>query len=167
VNCATGWVPARSREQEHTGSPSTGTRLTRRLPLRLPEEHWSDAPIDAALLRAGTAGARFGSGSVVATRYTGSVPDVVTELLVTEAALDKLGARTISADETEQLLHNEHVTVRNPKQGAEPGTRRLLIGRTNGGRSLTLVIEQTVDPTTWLIVTGWEATESERKILGS
>ncbi len=45
--------------------------------------------------------------------------------------------------------------------------RRLLIGRTDGGRSLTLVIEQTLDPTTWLIVTGWEATDSERKILGS
>jgi hypothetical protein len=33
--------------------------------------------------------------------------------------------------------------------------RRLLIGRTDGGRALTLVIEQTIDPTTWLIVTGW------------
>jgi len=100
-------------------------------------------------------------------RYAGSVPDVVTELLVTEATLDKLGARTISAEETEQLLRNEHVTVRNPREGAEPGSRRLLIGRTDGGRSLTLVIEQTLDPTTWLIVTGWEATETERKILGS
>ena len=108
-----------------------------------------------------------GAGSVVAFRYTGWVSDLVTELLVTEAALDKLGARTISSEETEQLLGNEHVTVRNPREGAEPGTRRLLIGRTDGGRSLTLVIEKTLDPTTWLIVTGWEATETERKILGS
>lgn len=105
--------------------------------------------------------------SVIALRYTRPVPDVVTELLVAEAALEKLGARTISAKETEQLLRNEHVTVRNPRQGAEPDTRRLLIGRTDGGRSLTLVIEQTLDPTTWLIVTGWKATETERKILGS
>jgi hypothetical protein len=30
---------------------------------------------------------------------------------------------------------------------------------------LTLVIEETVDPTTWLIVTGWSATEAERRIL--
>jgi hypothetical protein len=30
---------------------------------------------------------------------------------------------------------------------------------------LTLVIEQTVDPTTWLIVTGWDATTAERRIL--
>jgi hypothetical protein len=27
------------------------------------------------------------------------------------------------------------------------------------------VIERTVDPTTWLIITGWDSTEAERKIL--
>jgi hypothetical protein len=42
-----------------------------------------------------------------------------------------------------------------------------LIGRTDGGRALMLVIEQMLDPTTWLIVTGWEATDGERKILGA
>ena len=41
-----------------------------------------------------------------------------------------------------------------------------MIGRTNGGRALTLVIERTIDPTTWLIVTGWNATEVERRLLG-
>ena len=30
---------------------------------------------------------------------------------------------------------------------------------------LTLVLEQTLDPTTWLIVTGWSATDAERRIL--
>jgi hypothetical protein len=95
------------------------------------------------------------------------VPDVVSELWVTEAALDKLGARTIAADEAEQLLGNSHVTVRNPSDQTASGTRRLLIGSTDGGRMLTLVIEQTLDPTTWLIVTGWEATDSERKILAT
>jgi hypothetical protein len=95
------------------------------------------------------------------------VPDVVSELLIAEAALDKLGSRTISAEEAEELLHNDHVTVRNPKDETASGTRRLLIGRTDGGRALTLVIEQTLDPTTWPIVTGWEATDGERKILGA
>jgi hypothetical protein len=47
----------------------------------------------------------------------------------------------------------------------QPGKRRLLIGRTDGGRAVTLVIERTVDPATWLIVTGWDSTEPERKIL--
>jgi hypothetical protein len=91
------------------------------------------------------------------------VADRVTELLVTEAAFDKLGARNISAEEVEQLLRNEHVTVRNP-HGPESGSRRLLIGRTDGGRYLTLVIEQTVEPTTWLVITGWESTDVERKL---
>ena len=93
------------------------------------------------------------------------MPDVVHELLATEVALDKLGARGISADEASQLPRNEHATVRNPRGDDEPSERRLLIGRTDGGRPLTLVIERTADPTTWLIVTGWSATDTERKML--
>jgi hypothetical protein len=93
------------------------------------------------------------------------VADVVNELLVTETALEKLGARGISGTDTEQLLRNDHVTVRNPRDETASGTRRLLIGHTDGGRALTVVVEATLDPTTWLIVTGWESTNSERKIL--
>ena len=92
------------------------------------------------------------------------VPDVVHELVATERAVEKLGARSISGDEAAQLPGNAHVFVRNPR---DPGRRRFLIGATDGGRVLTLVIEQTVDPTTWLIVTGWSATEAERRILSS
>jgi uncharacterized DUF497 family protein len=97
--------------------------------------------------------------------YTRWMADDVRELLATEAALDKLGARGISAAEAEQAPRNQHVTVRDPQHGSRGAGRRLLIGRTDGGRMLTLVIEQTADPTTWLIVTGWGATEAERKIL--
>jgi hypothetical protein len=93
------------------------------------------------------------------------VTDFVHELLVTEAALEKLGARGITAQDAEQLPRNQHLTARNPRAGREPDARRLLIGRTDGGRALTLVIEQTVDPTTWLIVTGWSATDVERRLL--
>ena len=90
------------------------------------------------------------------------VPDVVHELLATERALDKLAARSISAEEPTQLPGSRHVFVRNPR---DPAKRRFLIGSTDGGRVLTLVIEQTADPTTWLIVTGWSATVAERTIL--
>jgi hypothetical protein len=31
--------------------------------------------------------------------------------------------------------------------------------------ALTLVIEQTIEPTTWLIVTGWSSTDAERNRL--
>jgi hypothetical protein len=90
------------------------------------------------------------------------VRDVVHQLVFTKRALEKLGARSISADEPIQLPRNRHVIVSNPR---DPGRRRFLIGSTDGGRVLTLVIEQTVEPTTWLIVTGWSATLAERRIL--
>lgn len=91
-------------------------------------------------------------------------PNAVAELLATETALDKLGARGITTEEARQIPRNSHVVVRNPHEKT-PGKRRLLIGRTNGGRSLTLVIERTVDPTTWLIVTGWDSSLHERRLL--
>ena len=93
------------------------------------------------------------------------MPDAVRELLATEVALTKLGARTISADEAGQLTRNRHVIVRNPHGAGELDKRRLMIGHTDGGRVLTLVIERTIDPTTWLIVTGWSATDAERNLL--
>lgn len=91
--------------------------------------------------------------------------DAVRQLLATDAALDKLGARGVSAEEVKQLPKNRHVTVRNSRASAEPGRRLLLIGATDGGRLLTVVIERTVDPATWLVVTGWASTAAERKIL--
>ena len=93
------------------------------------------------------------------------MPDAVHELLVTEVGLAKLGARRISADEAAQVPRNRHAIVRNPHARVTPGRRRLLIGMTDGGRVLTLVVEQTVEPTTWLIVTGWSATATERRIM--
>ena len=61
------------------------------------------------------------------------------------------------------MAGNAHVIVRNPRN--EHAARCLLIGRTDGGRVLTLVVERTIDPTTWVIVTGWEATGSERRLV--
>lgn len=94
------------------------------------------------------------------------MPDAIAELLVTEAAIEKLGARSITTHDARQVPRNAHVVVRNPRERL-PGKRRLLIGRTDGGRALTIVIEQTIDPTTWLIVTGWDSSPRERKLLGS
>jgi hypothetical protein len=92
------------------------------------------------------------------------VSDVVHELVATEVARDKLAARDISPAEVEQVPRNDHRIVRNPREGREPGKRRLLVGETDGGRALTLVIERTVEPTTWLVVTGWNTTAGERKL---
>lgn len=70
------------------------------------------------------------------------MPDAVHELLVTEVGLSKLGARQISAEEAAQVPRNRHAIVRNPHVRASPGRRRLLIGATDGGRVLTLVLER-------------------------
>jgi hypothetical protein len=90
--------------------------------------------------------------------------DVVRELLATTVAIEKLGKRGISDREVEQLPRNRHVIGRNPRGG---GDRRLMVGMTDGGRALTLAIKATREPTTWLVITGWEATDRERKMLGS
>jgi len=95
--------------------------------------------------------------------------DAVNQLLATEAALDKLGARGISVAEAEQTIWSLHVIVRNRRGSPErrqPDTRRLVIGRSDANRVLTLVIEETVEPTTWLLITGWDSTPAERKMLG-
>lgn len=92
--------------------------------------------------------------------------DTIAELLATDAARVKLGARGISTADAEQVPRNRHAIVRNPRGGGQEGERLLLIGNTDGGRALTLVIERTLDPTSWLIITGWTATERERRILG-
>lgn len=95
--------------------------------------------------------------------------DTIAELLVTEAAVDKLGERGISVEEVQQLADNRYIIARN--RGASPRTReqrrarRLVVGFTDGGRALTLVVERTIDPSTWLVVTGWEATPLERKMV--
>jgi uncharacterized DUF497 family protein len=93
--------------------------------------------------------------------------DAVHELLITPRAPVKLGARGIRVGEVLQLTENPHTVVRNvERERREIQVRKMLIGRTNGGRTLTLVIEQTFDPTTWLVITGWESTNRERKMLG-
>jgi hypothetical protein len=71
--------------------------------------------------------------------------------------------------EAEQTIWNLHVVVRRRRGSPErrqPDTRRLVIGRSDANRVLTLVIEETVEPTTWLLITGWDSTPAERKMLG-
>ncbi len=92
------------------------------------------------------------------------MPPSVSQLLFTDAVTEKLGARAISTDEALETLQNERVIGENP--AGKASGRRFLFGRTSGGRYLTFVIEPTLDPTTWLVVTGWESTPAQRKILG-
>ena len=95
--------------------------------------------------------------------------DVVHELLFTEVAIEKLGRRGISRGEARQIRSGFHVVLRNSRDDrmATPlgGDRRLMIGTTFGGRALTLVIEPTLEPTDWLVVSGWNSANHERRML--
>jgi hypothetical protein len=58
------------------------------------------------------------------------------------------------------------INRRGSPERRQPDTRRLVIGRSDANRVLTLVIEETVEPTTWLLITGWDSTPAERKMVG-
>jgi hypothetical protein len=93
------------------------------------------------------------------------MPIRVSHLDASDVARMKLGARGISVAEARQLPRNRHKTGPNRGEPRREGNRIMLIGRTDGGRVLTLVIERTLDPNSWEIVTGWTASPRERKVL--
>lgn len=74
---------------------------------------------------------------------------------------EHLARHGVTRREVRQLLANQHVSVRNPRRA----DRRRLIGRTDGGRVLTVVMEPTQDPGTWRPVAGWDAEPPELKLL--
>ncbi|MGH2866994.1 MAG: hypothetical protein ACRDNK_05420 [Solirubrobacteraceae bacterium] len=88
---------------------------------------------------------------------------LISELVFTLTAISKLAARGISTDEVLDLPWNRYRVVPNP-HGPDP-ERRFLIGQTNAGRVLTVVIAPTDEATTWLVITGWEATLTQRRLL--
>lgn len=88
---------------------------------------------------------------------------LITELIFTLAAVSKLAKRGISTDEVLELPWNRYRVV--AEAHAPDPERRFLIGRTNAGRFLTVVIAPTDEPTTWLVITGWEATIGQRRLL--
>lgn len=84
-------------------------------------------------------------------------------LFFPERAVAKLMRRGISRVEASQLLRNSHVLAANPHPRAPGG--RFLIGRTDGGRVLTLAVYPTHDPALWIVHTGWDATPEQARAL--
>jgi hypothetical protein len=92
------------------------------------------------------------------------VPEVH-ELKIPEFAAVKLGRRGISAVEARQLPRNPYRMAPNPRERGLPKQLRrrlILVGETNGGRTLTLVVERTPEPTDWLVITGWDSNRRVR-----
>lgn len=65
----------------------------------------------------------------------------------------------ITAEELFQLLDDEYRVFRNRRHRA---AQVLLIGRTHGGRVLTVPIASTHIEGRWRPVTGWDATAAEK-----
>ncbi len=86
----------------------------------------------------------------------------VAELEFDEYNERELSAHSVSAHEVMQLMENTFTVRRNKRSGAG---ERQLIGRTNGGRVLTLILAPTAVPDRWRPVTGWDSTASERRAL--
>jgi hypothetical protein len=61
-----------------------------------------------------------------------------------------------------QILSNRYTVRRNKKSAT--GDRQL-IGETNGGRVLTIVLVETPVTGRWRPITGWDSTDQERSIL--
>jgi hypothetical protein len=58
--------------------------------------------------------------------------DVIHELLATRAAVEKLGARSISIEEAQQLLDNRYVILRDPGRRRRRG-KDALVASSSGG----------------------------------
>jgi hypothetical protein len=85
----------------------------------------------------------------------------VAQLIFNDTAVQKLGRRGIEPAEIAQLPANRVVGARNPHpRGAGS---RLMIGRTDGGRLLTVAVEpDPLDDAVWHVRTAWDASPRER-----
>jgi hypothetical protein len=86
---------------------------------------------------------------------------LVVKLLIDPRAATKLARRGIDPKEVGQLPGNGARGARNPRP-RKPGSR-FLIGPTNGGRMLTVVIErEPADGGIWHVRTAWESSAAEQ-----
>jgi hypothetical protein len=86
---------------------------------------------------------------------------LVVKLLIGPWAATKLARRGIDPKEVEQLPANGARGARNPRP-RRPGSR-FLIGPTNGGRMLTVVVEpEPADDGVWHVRTAWDSSVAEQ-----
>jgi uncharacterized DUF497 family protein len=77
----------------------------------------------------------------------------------TEAHIAEHG---VTPREVNQMVENPHILVRNRKGKRAP---MLLIGRTHGGRVLSVPLAKTRDPGVWRPITAFPATEAQTALL--
>ena len=75
---------------------------------------------------------------------------------------EELARHGVTPQEVMQILSNRYTVRRNRK---DRSGQRQLIGETNGGRLLTVILAETAVEGRWRPVTGWDSTEAERSAL--
>lgn len=86
---------------------------------------------------------------------------LIAELVITDSVTQKLGRRRIQAEEVKQLPANGAVFMRNPRPRVHDS--RFMVGPTDGGRLLTVVIvPDGSDRGIWFVKTAWESGRHER-----
>jgi uncharacterized DUF497 family protein len=78
-----------------------------------------------------------------------------------DANAEHLARHGIRDFEVDQMLSNRHLLAPNRRNAP----RRFLLGTSNSGRALVVVIEPTNDPGTWRPITAWDADEDEKRRL--
>lgn len=85
------------------------------------------------------------------------------EIRVTERAREKLAKRSPRIEEWEpyEVWFNPNVMLRNKKDRA---ASHRLVGRTDAGRLLTILVAPSNEEGIWDVVTGWDASAGETTI---
>ena len=86
----------------------------------------------------------------------------IAHLVIDDSTALKLGRRAISQHEVHELRRNGAIALRNPRPRVEGS--RLLVGPTDGGRLLTVVIEpDLLDEAIWHVRSAWDTGGWERR----
>jgi hypothetical protein len=85
----------------------------------------------------------------------------VSILILDEGNLAEMARHAVSAAEVVQVVSNRHITAANHR--GEEGSI-LLIGETDGGRTLTIPLAPTDDATTWRPATAFPASRHQQTI---
>jgi hypothetical protein len=84
---------------------------------------------------------------------------VIAELVFPEEVVEKVGARGISEAAIVQIVANGAVLARNPRPRSKGS--RWLLGPTDGGELLTVVVEPTADDGVWRVLTAWRSSRAQ------
>jgi hypothetical protein len=90
-----------------------------------------------------------------------STPDVA-DFLFDHENEEEMAVHGLTPRRVIQVLENKHIVVPNRRRRR---AQYLIVGRDNGGASITIPIQPTGDPLVWRPVTAWPSKDHERQRL--